>query len=298
MQIPLHERSPVQQGQALRALVWDRDLVDMWVLDAAGRRRPFQGRGSTWHVHPDAELTVLTQGEGLLSVGDSISRFTAPDCILLGPGLPHVWKADGPIAGVSVQFRIDPTAPLSALPEWSQFDRLWAQARYGLRWQGKTGQRIGDQLRGMHGQSALRRLGIFLDCMATLRESCASEGQRLSQSLVVHGQAERHGEAMARVVDFVMQHYRDELSLARAVAISGMSQATFCRHFTKLTGKTFVAYVHAIRMQEVCRALVESDDSITDIAFASGFSNLSHFNAVFRKHQRCTPQAFRRRSKG
>src|SRR4051812_34652964 len=135
MQSPLHELAPALAGQSLRVLIWDRDLVDMWCLDAAGDRVPFQGKGSTWHLHGDLELTLITAGEGVLYVGDHIGRFAAPDCILLGERLPHVWKSDGAMAGISLQFRLDARSPLRALPEFADLDELWARARLGLRWQ-------------------------------------------------------------------------------------------------------------------------------------------------------------------
>ena len=99
---------------------------------------------------------------------------------------------------------------------------------------------------------------------------------------------------MERVVDHVMTHYRDDLSLSDLVLMSGTSPATFHRHFVRMTGKTFIAYLQALRIQEVRRALTDPSRSITDIAFSAGFSNLSHFHAVFRRAVGCTPGMFRR----
>ena len=44
-----------------------------------------------WHVHPEYELTLISQGRGRINVGDYISEFERPLLLLLGPNLPHSW---------------------------------------------------------------------------------------------------------------------------------------------------------------------------------------------------------------
>ena len=40
-----------------------------------------------WHVHPEYELILVLQGQGCRIVGDGISRLSAGDLVLVGPGL-------------------------------------------------------------------------------------------------------------------------------------------------------------------------------------------------------------------
>lgn len=296
MQSPLEEVTQAQAGQSLRVLVWERDLVDMWCLDHDGRRAPYRGKGSQWHFHPELELTLITRGHGMLYVGDHIGRFSAPDCILLGSRVPHVWKSHGAMAGVSLQFGGDPAAGLAALPELEPLARLWSRARFGVRWRGETAARLGADLARLEGLAPLPRLARFLAMLETMRAAPRSHGRQLSERALAQEERRHPGDAMRRVLDHIIGHFRDELRLADLVRMSGRSQATFCRHFSALTGRTFTTYVNAIRIQEVRRALLETRRSVTDIAFGSGFSNLSHFHAVFRRTTGCTPRDFRLRA--
>jgi AraC-like DNA-binding protein len=295
MQIPQHESAPGLIGQSLRVLIWDHDLTNMWCLDEGGHRVPYLGRGSTWHYHADLELTLITAGAGILSVGDHIGRFEAPDCLLLGSDLPHVWKSEGAMTGVSLQFHAEQAGGLGSLPELGQLASLWRRASHGLRWSGVAAGALSDLIAPMSGQSALQRLSAFLRMMDIMQHAGTNDAEQLSVNILAPAGIDREGSAMDRVFDHIMDHYREDLLLEDLVAMSGASQATFCRRFLRHTGKTFIAYLNAIRIQEVRRALVESERSITDIAFSSGFNNLSHFHDLFRRTLQCTPRSYRLR---
>ncbi len=295
MQSPIEEVAAAPSGQSLRVLVWEEDLIDMWSLDPAGARVPFRGQGSRWHVHPELELTAITRGEGVLYAGDHIGRFRAPDCILLAGRLPHVWKADGALEGVAVQFGGGAAGGLLDLPELAAASRLWRRAGHALRWRGRTRDALCAGLAGLAGAGALERLARFLGLVETMRAAAPAQAQSLSARALVETGDVRAGAAMRRVLDHLIECFREEITLDELVRMSGRSQATFCRHFAALTGRTVTAYLNAIRIQEVCRQLAETRLSITAIAFAAGFNNLSHFHALFRRACACTPLAFRRR---
>ena len=72
-----------------------------------------------------------------------------------------------------------------------------------------------------------------------------------------------------------------------------MSRATFCRRFLRLTGKTFIAFVTDARLAYAHQLLTQSRQSITEIAYASGFGSLTRFNAAFREKFGHAPRELR-----
>ena len=62
-----------------------------------------------------------------------------------------------------------------------------------------------------------------------------------------------------------------------------MTVPAFCRYFKKVTGKTFTKLVNEYRIVHATKLLNESQLSITDVCFESGFNNFSHFNKSFQQ---------------
>ena len=47
------------------------------------------------HCHPEYEINVVMDTSGYRVIGDSEETFSGLDIVMMGPYLPHVWKADG-----------------------------------------------------------------------------------------------------------------------------------------------------------------------------------------------------------
>jgi AraC-like DNA-binding protein len=55
-----------------------------------------------------------------------------------------------------------------------------------------------------------------------------------------------------------------------------------------------VEYLNELRTGLACRELIETERPILDVAFASGFRNLSNFNRRFRALKGMSPRDYRR----
>lgn len=61
---------------------------------------------------------------------------------------------------------------------------------------------------------------------------------------------------------------------------------------------TFKQYLLGIRIGYACRLLTDQSLSISQIAFESGFENLSNFNRHFKKLKGCTPREYKHTREG
>ena len=67
----------------------------------------------------------------------------------------------------------------------------------------------------------------------------------------------------------------------------------FCRLFKQYTGKTPIEYLNNYRIEQAAKLLIETNDSITDIAFDCGFENTSYFIRKFKAQKSATPKQYR-----
>jgi AraC-like DNA-binding protein len=72
-----------------------------------------------------------------------------------------------------------------------------------------------------------------------------------------------------------------------------MSDVAFSRFFKMRTGKTFVDTLNEVRLGHASRMLIDTTQSINEIAYRCGFNNMSNFNRIFKKKKKCTPKEFR-----
>lgn len=64
-----------------------------------------------------------------------------------------------------------------------------------------------------------------------------------------------------------------------------MSESAISHFFKKRTNRSFITYLTDVRIGYASRLLAETTQSVADIAFECGFSNLSNFNRIFKKYK-------------
>ncbi len=72
----------------------------------------------------------------------------------------------------------------------------------------------------------------------------------------------------------------------------GVSEPHLSRVFHRSTGLTFGEYITRFRVEHAKEMLKKKKDTITQIAFASGFQSISQFNRSFKKNVGMTPTAY------
>jgi len=70
------------------------------------------------------------------------------------------------------------------------------------------------------------------------------------------------------------------------------------RKFKEVTGYKLSEYLSRIRIEYAIQKLLQSEESITDIALNTGFYDQSHFNHNFKKYFPISPKPFLNRIKG
>jgi AraC family transcriptional regulator len=99
---------------------------------------------------------------------------------------------------------------------------------------------------------------------------------------------------LRRVQEFLRDNLMEDVSLAAAAAVVGLSTSYFARAFRQATGVPPHQWVIQQRLEHAKSLLELSGLPLAEVALQSGFADQSHFTSAFRRATGTTPGQWRR----
>jgi AraC-like DNA-binding protein len=243
-----------------------------------------------WHFHPEYQLFCVLEGSGTRFIGDTINHFAAGDMVFLGPNIPHLWRSDDYLnhskelkaRGLVIYFEEDFLGKdFFEKQEMILLKQLFERAGRGVEITGATHARVLTKMHDLVQKEGFERIMGLLDILHTI---ASSEDYNLIASLGFENNYKQTETERMRVVhEYVMCHFRQEISLEKVAALANMSPSAFCRYFKARANKTFSDFVSEIRIGHACRLLIEANLSVTQIAYECGYKTISNFNRQFKE---------------
>lgn len=263
-------------------------------------RIPEQFPDGPLHWHPLFEMHQILEGGSIFICGDERIAVQAGDVILIPPNMLHaiqlppgmhqhydtlVFSGDMLNAGSCDRSSTNYVRPLvenhatvtvhlhPGLPFYKQMRHLVADIfRCAKVDTAETDLLMKSRLLELHYQLVLH------DCIRK-NNSCRSD-------------------AMRPVLEFIAQHYRDPISTRDLADAGHMSPSYLMSCFQRLFGMSAMTYIIKLRIRYACDQLLGTNATVSSIAYASGYRNLSNFNRQFRKSVGCSPLAYRQKFSG
>lgn len=246
------------------------------------------------HFHPYFELFYLEKGKRAVVIGERSYLLGPHEFIIFPPYTMHHSFSDKDVAFARIVLYFEPESIPESVRSWlMQEDKPHSWSTISQQ------QHFYDQLCGLMQEQEHNDWpdqiahNENLDKEDLLQLALNSRLNLLlltimrSQSKEIPAQSE---PKIARIVQYVHNHYYQELSLDELSARFFINKFSLCREFKRFTMCSFVEYLNKIRVLHAQRLFMESDKSITQIASDVGFGNLTHFERVFSKHTQQTPK--------
>ena len=96
-------------------------------------------------------------------------------------------------------------------------------------------------------------------------------------------------------VSFVTENLGSDISLDDISVRSGLSTFYFSHKYKEIFGNTVMRDVNRLKLYKSVAMLIQSTDSISEIASACGFSSVATYCSVFKKFYTFSPLAMRRK---
>ncbi|MDO8366085.1 MAG: AraC family transcriptional regulator [Saprospiraceae bacterium] len=254
------------------------------------------------HNHPEYELNLIAGMSGTRIVGDSTERYADYDLVLLGPYLYHKWDGDTqlqqsgqPYRVITIQFAMELfSGQLFQKERFIKIRQLLRDSSRGIKFHGKTFEEAMRIMIGLTEDKGFTNIIEFLQLLDLLSQSSdatflATEG--------FSPQALRSDSNRIQVAyGYILKHFANpELKIGDVAALVNMSDSAFSHFFQKFAFRSFTDFLIDIRVGHTCKLLLDTDETVNQIASKSGFNNLANFNRLFKKYRACTPVEFRRR---
>lgn len=99
------------------------------------------------------------------------------------------------------------------------------------------------------------------------------------------------------IKQLILENYSKDFSLSAAAESAFTNPSYLSRIFKEETGMTLTYYLNEVRIENVKRLLIDTDNLIVDIAVNCGYNHIPHFNQTFKKYTGLSPNAYRKKYK-
>jgi AraC-like DNA-binding protein len=252
-----------------------------------------------WHFHEEYELIYIIKGLGVRLVGDHFSNFSSGELVLVGANLPHLWRTTKNYHSVDriiIKFKEMPgSVKLFSLPEFSDIRQLLFKSMDGISFGSETEMRVKKLIVGLEGELGA---GRWVKLLAILNELSKSKDYiTLSKPLIGPTVNVKDEVRFSKVMRFISENYRQDLTLDEIAGIASMTTQSFCRYFKKRTNKTYIQFLNEYRIGKASVLLIEKKLTVSEIAYETGFNAITNFNRAFKKFHNCSPVEYQRKYK-
>jgi len=249
-----------------------------------------------WHFHPEYELVYIEATKGTRHIGEHVSTYLESDLVLIGSNIPHLnfdYGIKTSYRKVVVHLKKEfVETHFYNIPELSSIAQMFEKSKYGLVFNGKEKELIGQKLFQLESLNPFQQYIYLLEILQILANHTTIE--------LLHDQpcqntfSEREQGRLRNIYGFIDKNYHRKIELKEVAEISNMTKEAFCRYFKKASNYTFIEFLNRYRISQSKRILM-SGKSVSDACYQTGFESLSYFNRIFKKVTNENPSDFRRR---
>lgn len=250
------------------------------------------------HYHEELELNMIVNAKGAQRViGDHISEIEEVELVLVGSNLQHAWFShkckSKEIREVTIQFHKDLfDEKMLKRNQLSFIRRMFDQSARGILFSRETTSALIDRVLNLnqkHGFDGVLELFSILHDLSVSRNIQLLSDASFNNTKNFSYNSRR----VEKTMEYMNANFDRSITLNEVAKLSNMTQSAFSRFFKNRTGINFIDSLNDIRLGHASRMLIETTETVSEIAYNCGFNNIANFNRLFRKKKNCTPKEFR-----
>lgn len=245
------------------------------------------------HLHNSYEIVYVKNGKGKIKVENSEKVYNDGTLVFLGPNIPHYGFSNQDFVDnfeVVIQFdEVFVNEKLKAFPEFGIFKNLINTANKVILFDDEVKNDLASIFEGVDKNSASDKLIGLLQILSKLSD-CEKYETLLFQNI---SHRYLNNERINIVFDYINSNFDSNISSTDIANKLGLTTNSFCRMFKKITSKSFLDYVNEFRIEKASYLILNTDYTISEIMYISGFNDSSYFSKKFRQYKNKSPKKFR-----
>lgn len=250
------------------------------------------------HYHEEFELNLIQNAKNARRViGDHIEDIEEMELVLVGSNLQHAWFTHNckskEIREITVQFHKDLFDDRLLRRNQLSFIRtMLEKSLRGILFSKETTQLLAPRIIELNQKQGFDSV---LELMSILHDLSISRNMRILSDASFNNteQYTYNSRRIEKTLEYMNHNFDKPITLNEVARLANMSDAAFSRFFKQRTGNTFIDSLTEIRLGHASRMLIDTTQSVAEIAYHCGFNNISNFNRIFKKKKSCTPKDFR-----
>jgi len=109
------------------------------------------------------------------------------------------------------------------------------------------------------------------------------------------GRVSTDKERIKALINYIRINYMKNITLADIASVVNISEEECCRLFKRILQTSPIKYRNHYRIEQSLKLLIETQDTVTQIAEEVGFASVSYYISLFTKQMHCTPKEFKKK---
>lgn len=245
----------------------------------------FQSFSRNLFISHNIKLCMVNKGHALWQIGDKCVSVKAGDVVILNNRTKRVFKevdlADG------IELFVIEFAPQLFM---NQFRGLFFGKHVEQNCVISDKDNINQLFREIQAESEKKLMYSRIIIGAKLVEMLSLMMRHYD---IADKSSDKMSSDMYRALEYIDEHYRDDISQQDAAGLIGMSTTSFSKRFTKCMGMGFTSYITHKRIHFAIHLLQSSEKTVLEIALECGFNNTASFYKAFKKITNLNPKDYR-----
>jgi len=249
------------------------------------------------HSHEELELNFIMNAKGAKRIiGDHIGDIDDLELVLVGSNLPHVWQThkckSKAIKEITIQFHKDLFDEKFLRRNQMSFIRtMLERSSRGITFARPAIEQIMPRLTLLTQKQGFDSV---LELLSILHDLSISRNMHtLSDATFMNTDVSYNSRRVERAIEYMNLNFQKQITLSEVARLANMTDVSFSRFFKNRTGITFIDSLLEMRLGHASRLLIDTTQSVAEVAYNCGFNNISNFNRLFKKKKGCTPREFR-----